>query len=272
MFGGVFTSRSYGQFFKSRKSMEYNSYSKAHFNITSYSNSFTTENPSVLGHFASLLTNAVQNKGDSKKLLPLPKLIVVIPEDDLLSTIERGFKEFDSERDLSKAYSRIVNFIMTEYERGVATFKENLPAKCFRNVGYPYFLWIELPYHKNFKANDKRFKFNRSIEEIAHLHSNVFTLELKKVRNPDDENLYSERFTNEGYLAYWEAVDKTIRYFDSVILKKNEKKIAKSSDRKNMDGQKDRFRWQNPYLNKDPSGDFGYKKLPPPPPPAAYRH
>ena len=129
---------SFEQHFKLRKSTDYNSYIKAHFDVSGlfHSNVPNSLNPSVLARFASLMTNAVQSSFDGK-LLPLPKLVVVVADDNLIQTISDSFQS------VSKAYSRIINFIMTEFERCVASFKENLPARCIKNVGYPNFLWIQ---------------------------------------------------------------------------------------------------------------------------------
>ena len=130
--------------------------------------------------------------------MPLPKLVVIIPDEDLLKLFG------DTSQSISKAFSWILNFVMTEYERCVSTFKENLPAKCIKNQGFPYFLWIQ-PRHKNFASNSHRFKFNQCIEETLRLHSNVHTLALKKGWDDKDDNLYlqdMQRFTNEGFRTY----------------------------------------------------------------------
>ena len=76
-----------------------------------------------------------------------------------------------------------------------------------------------------------------------------------------------DRYSAEGYTAYWEGVDKTARYFDSVMLKKHEKeKIQKKvpgslSQRTEMS---ERFRWQNPALNIQHE-EYSFRKLPAPP-------
>ena len=139
IFGDAFTSRSFEQFFQSRKCTEYNAYRKAHFDVFGYFNSFASENPSIVGRFASLLSNAVKSRND-KKLQPLPKIIVVVVDDNLLTILHDHPLGVSTASDMSKAYSRIINFVMMEYERAVASFKENLPAKCVKNGGFPSFL------------------------------------------------------------------------------------------------------------------------------------
>ena len=92
------------------------------------------------------------------------------------------------------------------------------------------------------------------------------TLPLKKVWDAKDNNLFlkdSQCFTTDGYLAYWEAIDRTVRYFDSIFLKKCMKtKLA--VDQKGQKDQKDRFRWQNPKFNIDGKMQT-FRALPKPP-------
>ena len=139
------------------------------------------------------------------------------------------------------------------------------------------------------KDNSLHYRFNRCLDEVAKLHNNVHTLVLKEVWNPKDGSLFlqdSNRYTADGYKSYWEAVDRTVRYFDSVILKKRDKqrnghtssltlKKSKSSSLKKSDfDQKDlkhHFKWQNPKFNVDKDlEDKKFSKLPPPPPPCHF--
>ena len=190
--------------------MEYNSYIKVHFDTTGYFNNFTCENPSIIGRIANLMQFALEWKvgmlSAGKHILPLPKLIVVVAEDAFFNALG-----LDNEIScVSRTFSRLLNYVMTEFERAEATFKENLPAKCIKQ-DYPYFLWIQSPMHKNFLNCSHRYKFNKSLEEVSKLHQNIFTLALKKVWCEQDDNLYldSQHFSAAGYRAYWEAVDKT---------------------------------------------------------------
>ena len=152
---------------------------------------------------------------------------------------------------ISKQFSRILNYIMTEFERNMAAYKEYLPTKSLHS-GYPQFLWIQALLHDNFDStnNALRFKFNRCLEEVCRMHSDCQSLHLKHVWDPKNGSFYlsdSQRFTSDGYAAYWEAVDRTVRYFDSVLLKKRDGPRKKKSSGPD---QKDRFKWQNPKFNR----------------------
>ena len=239
-FGDEFCSRSFEQHFKQRRSTDYNGYVKAHFDVSGFFNNFTSDNPSLLGRLSGLMSTATSatsacSKGASQGLLPLPKIVVIVPENDIIKTI-------GDESGSTALFCKLLNFVMTEYDRCVATFKENLPAKCIKYNGYPSFLWIQAPMHENFTNNENRHRFNKALEDVVKMHTNSHTLELKKVWDPKDKGLYldSQRFSVDGYKAYWEAIDKTVRYFDSIVLKRNEKKKVQKNGSKKFD-QKDQF-------------------------------
>ena len=193
--------------------------------------------------------------------------MVIILDDDIVKTLC-----YTSGNDLAKHYGRIINFIVMEYTCSVTSYKENLPAKCIRS-GYPHFLWIQASLHKHFPNNAECTKFNRSLEDVAKFHGSMDTLQLKKVWSSQDPGLFigenRNQFTTSGFHVYWEAVDKTVRYYDSIVLKKYklQKKSAKSSQKKLFsDGdQKDLFWWKNPNLNREYGVTPEFKKLPPPP-------
>ena len=76
---------------------DYNGYVKSHFDTTAFfNNSFTSENPSVIGRLANLMVNAIETRVERKQQ-PLPKLIVLVTVNDaqsqstvLLSTTHLG--------------------------------------------------------------------------------------------------------------------------------------------------------------------------------------
>ena len=258
-FGDEFTARSFDQYFQGHNSADYNGYVKVYFDTFGFFHGLLSDNPSKLSRMGNLMVQAVNYKSD-RKLRPFPKIIVVVPDVDLL-------KCFTSAHSISKPIGRFLNYVMTEHDRAIAAYKEHLPAKCLHS-DFPQILWIQAPEHQNFNDNDQRRKFNKSLEEVCQFHNNVHALMLKRVWDPKDGNLFladSQRFTTDGLKCYWEAVDRTVRYFDSVLLKKIEKEKRKNLKQHKGD-QKDQFRWQNPAFNKS----FGentreYRKLPPPP-------
>ena len=263
--GDDFGSRSFEQHFQACKSVDYNGYVCAHFDTTGYFGNFVTGSPSMLARYSNVLVQAMYcNYGN--KVLPLPKIIVVVPDDDLLKLLHSGSDD-EVPHGICTGLSKILNYIMTEFERNIAAFKEYLPAKSLKST-YPQILWIKAPLHDNFTNNHTRQKFNRALEEITKLHANSSTLMLKRVWDSRNLNLYlkdCQRFTSEGYTTYWEAVDRTVCYFDSVLLKKQLEKGKNPKKFSTGHVDKDRFKWQNPQFNMDNSNNRGFKLLPPPP-------
>ena len=148
-------------------------YVESHFDISGFTSNLFNENPSTISRFGNLLKAATSVSMD-KKQMPLPKIVVVVPENDIINC----FKGKGEQNGLTKAFGMVINYVMTEYERGVSSYKEKLCFKCKKD-NYPQFLWIQLPYHDNFDDNDERLKFNRSIEDMCKHHTNVSSLELK---------------------------------------------------------------------------------------------
>ena len=104
--------------------------------------------------------NAVAGKSE-KKLMPFPKIIVIVPDNDILWSLIAISEPGCSLS--SKVITRLLNYVMTEHDRTVAAFKEYLPAKCIHST-HPQILWIQLPLHDNFVDNPERIKFNRCLE------------------------------------------------------------------------------------------------------------
>ena len=281
VFGDKFCSRSYEKYFKARTATDYNSYIKTHFDVSGYFGSgFINDNPSLISRMCNLMVSVMSCRQANNKILPLPKIIVMVMDDDLLCL----FKDVQ-DGVTAQPMSRILNHIMTEHECSIAVFKEFLPAKSVMD-GYPHILWIQAPLHDKFANNGDRIIFNRCLEETIKLHGGVSCLALKKVWNPQNVNLFVEscnRFTNDGFHDYWEAVDHTVRFCDSILLKKLEKAKLQTSPVRDQKGQhssqkdhlvpsqkgkkrfsSDRFRWQNPALNV--TSPAIYRRLPAPRP------
>ena len=86
---------------------------------------------------------------------------------------------------------------------------------------------------------------------MASLHANTFSVQLKKIWDPKDKSLYNrdeKSYTAAGYTAYWNAVDKAVKFTDTILLKKEE--IKKQKDEKKIHNSNkrhfDKFHWKRP--------------------------
>ena len=163
-----------------------------------------------------------------KEQTVLPKMIMVIPDNNLISCMDFGTKF-----GISRSIGRVMDWLMTEYDRLIKSAKDCLPIKAKRD-NFPQIIWIQAPDHDNFPQMDSflRAKFNAALSTAAKFHANEHVLELKKVWDSHSLNLYlkeERRFTANGYVDYWMAVDKTVQYVNTILFRKVEKSKEKKS-------------------------------------------
>ena len=237
--GDEFTLRTVGRYLSSEGSTANKGYAKGNYDVSDFCKSkFSSHNPSLIGRLIDCIADGIQ------KHVILPRIIVFILDDDLIKSLSYN-KEGDSE-----FYGRMVEYLFRRVHREIADYKDKLPSKSKRG-GLPHILWIEPPAHDAFPNNAKREKMITAMEKTADLYENMSSFYLKKVWNSEDSSLYHEdsrRYTARGEILYWDAVDSTVRYCDT-LLKRG--KLGKPVKQKHVD----RFHWNNKQ-----------KMLPAPPP------
>ena len=177
----------------------------------------------------------------------IPKIIVVVMDDDIIKLFH------DYQEGLSKGMGRVIDNIMIGFDRTIACHKDYLDDKS-KKENYPLFLWIQAPRHKSFSNNAERIKFNKCLDRMSSYHANTRSLQLKKIWDAEDSTLFvkeSRRFTAKGLDAYWEAVDKTIKYCDTLLMKKMNNKKKNKGSAGIVSVKSDRFHWQKPNLAKN---------------------
>ena len=211
VFGDNFGFNTYEKYYHQRSMEKYPYYAKERYDVSGFfNNSINSKDRSVLGRMRNLLTSALSDRP------LLPKLIILVPDDDLIRVIKAKSTY------LEDTFTRVLRWLMKEYECIVLTHKEFMPVKSKRE-NVPFFIWIEAPFHTNFNDNERRRMFNNVLQEVAKSFDKVAVLSMKKIWEPEDPNLYlaeSSRFTAAGLITYWEAVDRTIQYADTTILRK----------------------------------------------------
>ena len=139
-------------------------------------------------------------------------------------------------------------------------------------------MWIKAPHHKNFANNLHRMKFNKALESMAKLHDNMFVLELVNEWDQYDTSLYiteSRRYTATGLSTYWRAVDKTVKYADTILLKKIKQK-SENRCNNNRGNSLDRYHWHRRFESPTGCKNESYHREErckmPEPPPHRHRH
>ena len=125
---------------------------------------FTNKYSTLNGNLMSRLRNSLANAIDKQPLLP--KLIVIILNDDVMSSFPFG------PQTLPKNVARILHWLMVEFDRLITTHKERLSQES-KKAGYPCFIWVEAPQHENFNNNNLRHIFNDGLAIAGNLHENV---------------------------------------------------------------------------------------------------
>ena len=176
----------------------------------------------------------------------LPKFIVIVLDDDLISFVKHklGHKLMQNDQLVKAAFDRILRWLMSQYSRLIATQKEYLPNRAKRE-NQPNVIWIEPPMHDAFQNNQLHLLFGRSLEKIVSFQEKNFSLQLKKSWDPRNRALFNaedHRYTTLGFETYWDAVDKAIKFADTLLLKKEALKKAKQQQTFCFP-KKDQFHW-----------------------------
>ena len=97
----------------------------------------------------------------------------------------------------------------------------------------PIWVWIQPPTHVNFRNNNLRLQFGRALEKCATYFDRMHALKLVKHWESDNTSLFNkedQKFTALGYQTYWMAVDKVVKYTDTLLLKKSHRVVKEKQD------------------------------------------
>ena len=201
-----------------------------------YSNKYVSANQNTISRLRSAFQKGIQDN------VILPKYVVIVPDNDIITYFNHTGLGF------GKSMGRIINHLMSEYNKLILAQKDFLPTKA-KKLLQPQMVWIQLPYHKYFMNNPEREIFNESLMDVVHFHDNTTTLPMKKVWDPEDGNSYADdaqRFTSNGLTKYWMAIDCTLKYMDTICWKK----LIGPDSMKKKRFDKDKFTWRSPHFQK----------------------
>ena len=222
-FGDEFGFHTFEKHFYQRDVKDYGGYTKEHYEVSGFMNNRTLSlDTNTVSRLHNVLISAITDK---KKFA---KIAVFVPDDDIINYMDIGE---DGVRD---PFGKVVDWLMTQHERIIMSWKEYLPVKA-KNSTYPQILWIEPPVNINFHNNAEREKFAKSMNNAVRYHDNMHVLKLKKIWDEDDTTLFvkeTNRFTTNGIKKYWEVVDKTVRFADTILLRKDKKQQNKAVNQK----------------------------------------
>ena len=245
---------------------KYDGYTNQFYGVTTFAtNKFNSNNPSLISRMHNQLVRAINEE------ILLPKIIVVVPDEDILSLVQCNKEDF------TYNCSSITDWLMKQYTRIMLEYRNTLPLRS-KQLTATQVVWIEAPYHVSFRNNELRKLFNQSLSDVARYHECMSVFQLKKIWDQEDSNFYmgdADRFTAEGLHAYWAAVDKTIKFCDTTVMKRLCKAELKNSKDKtikdNNQGFKvkkwknDRYHWNWGFTASEGKFPLHHTKLPTPP-------
>ena len=229
-------------------------YGNTNYEICGLSNNkFTSLNPSLISRVRSLLLTTILER------VYLPKYILFILDDELAKLLMlKPYYGF------SEAVGKLLSHLMSECSKLLEAQRDFLPKKAIAENKTQIF-WIEAPLHKNFSNNTLRQKLNKSTASMYAFYKDMHSLALKKGWDYSDNSLYdyeSRRYTAAGLAGYWAAMDKTLRYIDTIYIKKLQRKEA----RVNMQTSgMDKYHWNREQQQQQQLQQDNQRKLPMPP-------
>ena len=192
-----------------------------------FSSEYTSHNRSPAGRIINKFILALNEHNT------LPKLIVVVMDDNLFDNIKEHF---------AASVKKLLSWLMKEFDKAIHIYKDYLPIKA-KSEFTPHFLWITPPTHIYFKNNHKREIVSDHLIKETKVYQYMSALRMVKVWEHDNPNLFnyhSCRFTAEGLATYWLSVESAIRYWNTAIYPKLGKLHNTSSLKRKHN---DKFHW-----------------------------
>ena len=173
------------------------------FHATSYN--------SYLRDFMARICNTFAEALNKEK--ELPRAIIIVLNDDMIKYINlNGYG-------ISMAYGRLLHYVFSEFNKMIATRKDQFPLKATREH-FPELLWINLPFHSAFTNNGQRNKFTKAMDTTVAIYADNWSLQLKRIWDTQGRDLYLDQakcYSAKGLMTYWMAVDRTIKFWDTAL-------------------------------------------------------
>ena len=149
----------------------------------------------------------------------MPKIITFILEGDIS-------KQFTNKKDddVFTIMEIYLEHMMKDIHKNLTEFRELLPPHSKREH-WPTVIWLIPSLHRNYKPTDRyhRRVLADAMEKEVKNYPNFVSLRLKQIwdeNNLDLFNKHTNKFTADGLTKFWQAVDRTIKYCDVIMNKK----------------------------------------------------
>ena len=171
---------------------------------------FTARPLSLVRNVATRLINAlIKALSDTNKL---PKIIVIIPHDDLAKFLYKGLQASE----LKTVFTIIMDWMVSTMIKVIRSKKEALIAKKPRSVAAhePKVIWVKMLYAPNGTNSQFLSKvFNAALNEALVGKKGHFLMEIEKEVNLAIYKGVFNELSPEGVNKYWRELNRIIRRF-----------------------------------------------------------
>ena len=159
--------------------------------------------------FNSLVEGLNRNKGND----PLPRLLVVIPDADILKFINHYTYG------VSAITGRCLNWLITNMDRVIEAKKEQLQKKKAGAVAAnePKIIWVKMLDTPNMTYSDLmacRKKYNAILDDILAQKRNHYVIDINDEMYHISHFLWSNTLNARGETRFWREIDQLLEAFD----------------------------------------------------------
>ena len=170
-------------------------------------------NPFFTGRIQNALVQCLD------RCVNIPKIILIILEDDLL----KEFQDRKRVQDLESHIEIYLTAIVSNTRKQLEILTNTLPQFAKRDT-WPKIVFIKPTANINYNNRYQRRLMANIMDKLAK-RLEFWALDLKQIWDIENTNIFikeENRFTAEGIRIFWQAVDRTVLYCDKRINKEDE--------------------------------------------------
>ena len=187
--------------------------------------------------------------GTLKKYSKLPKLLVVVLEDDLIDELNcKG-----SNLAVSTFLGLWFDWLVRELDDMIETRKVQLPTKAKR-MNYPQVFWLAPSHHALFSNSKLRTKLSLCMLSSIKKFEYMRLIKLKEIWEFEDETTVLDpagALTLTGMVKYWRSVSASVQFnWDKFIMKKKQPSTTSTKQEVQQDPMYNVFQKNKNFFNK----------------------
>ena len=194
-------------------------YIKENFEFRPFINSrYSSTNQNMPSRIVNTVASAINS------VHKLPTLMIIVLDDDII-------QEFiEVKWGVASAFGIWLEWIVQSIDGFIQERKKQLPFKAVKAM-YPTVMWVATPHHANFNNAALRTKFNICLTSVIKNYHYMKVIKLKEIWEYNDSTLVvNSRVTADGDLAYWKAINASVKYNHFKMIAQTSQPLPKSGD------------------------------------------